>query len=126
MKSIHHDAEGDILTLTFQEYANQQHTGIELSDNLVLYYNPESAEPIRLVIISYQALLRASAKTPIPLDGLTNAPKQVRATVMAMLERPPLVGFLQVVKSPGTTPPTSRLQALFTPDALQMVTSAGD
>jgi hypothetical protein len=58
MKAIHYDAEGDILTVTFSDVTEQKHTGIELSDNLVLYYNPETEQPLQLIVISYQALLQ--------------------------------------------------------------------
>ena len=40
MKVIHYDAEGDILSVTFAETGEQLHTGVELTDNIVLYYDP--------------------------------------------------------------------------------------
>jgi hypothetical protein len=40
MKAIYYDAEGDILSVTFAEAGGRKHAGIELSDNIVLYYNP--------------------------------------------------------------------------------------
>ena len=70
MKAIHYDAEGDILSVTFSESNEQMHTGIELSDNIVLYYNPDTGKPLQLILVSYRALLQASAQAPILLDGL--------------------------------------------------------
>lgn len=121
MKSIHYDAEGDILSVTFSEANDQKHTGIELTDNLVLYYNPETEQPLKLLIISYQALLQASAKSLIILDGLADAPAKIRAMVIAILQRAPLTAFLHLIEMRGNTLLASRLQAVFTPDALQMV-----
>lgn len=65
MKSIHYDVEGDILSVTFVEAAGQKHTGIELMDQIVLYYNPDTARPLQLVVLSYQVLLQASRRSPL-------------------------------------------------------------
>src|SRR5215213_9063410 len=108
MKAIHYDAEGDILSITFSEALEQKQVGIELSDNLVFYYNPETKQPLTLILISYQSLLTASTKTPIVMDGLAAAPAQVQATVISMLERAPLTAFMQLIKATGNTPPSSR------------------
>lgn len=121
MKSIQYDAEGDILSVTFSEANDQKHTGIELTDNLVLYYNPETEQPLKLLIISYQALLQASAKSLIILDGLADAPAKIRAMVIAILQRAPLTAFLHLIEMRGNTLLASRLQTVFIPDALQMV-----
>jgi hypothetical protein len=121
MKAIHYDAEGDILSVTFSETTGQKHTGIELSDNIILYYNPETEKPLKLILLSYQALLQASIQTPILLDGLIQAPVKVQATVLALLQRAPLTAFLQLVEAPGKAAPTSRLHEIFSPSALQMV-----
>src|SRR6266487_3010776 len=96
MKAIHYDAEGDILSVTFSEATGQKQTGIELSDNIILYYNPETEKPLQLILLSYQALLQASIQNPILLDGLPQAPAKVQATVLALLQRAPLTAFLQV------------------------------
>jgi uncharacterized protein YuzE len=130
MKAIHYDAEGDILSITFTESNDHQlvdelpqnHTGIELSDNIVLYYNPETEQPIKLILLSYQGLLQASKQVPILLDTLAEAPAQVQTTVTALLKRAPLTAFLQFVEARDEkTPPTSRLHEIFTPAALQTV-----
>jgi len=122
MKAIHYDAEGDILSVTFSEAAEQKHKGIELSDNIVLYYNPETEKPLKLILVSYQAMLQASQQAPILLNGLAQAPVKVQATVTALLNQAPLTAFLQMVGTQGQLPLTSRLHEIFTPATLQMVT----
>ena len=124
MKALHYDAEGDILTVTFDEKNAQPQTGIELSDNIIVYYNPETGQPLQLIMLSYQAMLAASANMPIILDGLSSAPPKVQAIIIALLEQPPLNAFLRLIAARGDTPHASQLQAIFTPDALQVV-SAG-
>ncbi len=121
MKAIHYDAEGDILSITFSEAKTQTQSGIELSDNIVLYYNPETAEPLELILVSYQAMVRASAQQPLLLDGLAEAPAKIQRLVKTILGRAPLSAFLQIVDSHGSTPPTSRLREIFTPATLQTV-----
>ena len=78
MKTIHYDAEGDILSVTFAESSHEAHTGIVLADNIVLYYNPETGQPLELILVSYQAMVRASERRPILLDGLArhSAPRR--------------------------------------------------
>ena len=124
MKSIHYDAEGDILSVTFVEVAGQKHTGIELTDQIVLYYNPDTARPLQLVVLSYQALLQASRRSPLRLDGLAHAPLKVRATVMALLQSAPLAAFFQMIETPGMTSPTSRLHEVFAPAMMQTISAA--
>ena len=129
MKALHYDAEdydaeGDILTVTFDEENAQPQTGIELSDNIIVYYNPETEQPLQLIMLSYQAMLAASANMPIVLDGLSSAPPKVQTIIIALLERAPMNAFLQLIEAHGDAPHASRLQAVFTPDALQVVSAA--
>ncbi len=121
MKAIHYDAEGDILSITFAETKEQRHTGFELSDNIVLYFNPETEEPLKLILLNYRALLQASPQTPILLDGLARAPDKVQATVKALLQRPPLTVFMQTVETRSQAPPTSQLCNIFTPNTVQTI-----
>jgi hypothetical protein len=123
MKAIYYDAEGDILEVTFAEADKQRQTGVELSENIVLYYNPDTARPLKLILISYQALVQAGVQQPIVLDGLARAPVHVRASLTAMLQREPLASLLQFEVHNGGAP-SSRLRAVFTPTALQTVTGA--
>ena len=52
MKAIHYDTEGDILTVTFSEANALSQRGIELSDNIVLYYDAATDEPLSLILLS--------------------------------------------------------------------------
>ena len=122
MKYIHYDADGDILSITFAEAEGQAHTGVELSDNIVLYYNPETKQALELVLQSYRALQQASAQTPLPLEGLTRAPVKVRETILFLLRRAPVSGFLQLVETHDKQPLASRLSQVFAPSVLQAVT----
>jgi len=118
MKAIHYDAEGDILSVTFAEVGAQKQTGVELNDNIVLYYNPETEKPLKLILVSYQAMLQASLQMPILLDGLGQAPSQVQKTVLRLLQHAPLTAFFHLEDKAG---PTSRLQEIFAPATLQTV-----
>jgi hypothetical protein len=118
MKYIHYDAEGDILSVVFAEGA--QHTGVEISDNIVLYYDPETGEPLGLILSSYRAMLYASVQAPLPLAGLARAPANVRRTLLAALQRAPLTSFIQLTEPPGTRVPSSRLSEIFSPAVLQV------
>jgi hypothetical protein len=121
MKAIHYDTEGDILSVTFAESSHEAHTGIELTDNIVLYYNPDTGQPLELILVSYQTMVRASEQTPILLDGLARMPAKLRATILTLLQSAPLTAFLQVADASGKKGPTGRLFEIFTPTALQTV-----
>jgi hypothetical protein len=121
MKAIHYDTESDILSVTFSETENQNHVGLELSDNIVFYYNPETKLPLKLVLLSYRAMLQASAKAPILLDGLNQAPIEVQTTIAVLLKSKPVSAFVQIIETIDKTSLTSKLHDIFTPDTLQMV-----
>jgi len=121
MKAIHYDAEGDILAVTFAETNGRNHTGVELSDNIVLYLDAETGRPYQLILVSYQAMVRASARASIALDGLDSAPATLRATIVDLLQREPLTAFLQIKQARGASTATGRLVEVFTPSALQSV-----
>jgi hypothetical protein len=92
MKYLHYDIEGDILDVTFAD--GQPNVGVELSDNIVLYYNSQTHEALKLIVLSYQALLQASKNKPVLLDGLASMPIQVQQTVISIIQHPPVASFL--------------------------------
>lgn len=94
MKAIHYDAEGDILSISFAETGERSHTGVELSDNIILYLDPVTEQPLTLILSSYQAMLLAHAQTPMSLDGLDRTPVALRTTILNLLQRTPLNNFL--------------------------------
>jgi hypothetical protein len=121
MKSIHYDSEGDILTVTFAHADDQPMRGVELNDNIVLYYNRKTKEPIELILVSYQALLKASARQPLQLGGLQVLPVSVRMAVLRMIRRAPVSNFLKLVEARGRQMPASYPAEIFTSNALQAV-----
>jgi hypothetical protein len=100
MKYIHYDAEGDILSVTFAESKGQTHKGVELSDNIVFYYNPETRKPLGLVLLSYRALLQASTLTPIPPSN-GSCPSQSAENSYTLITTRPRNKFLSVDRSTG-------------------------
>lgn len=119
MKSIHYDAEGDILAVTFAE--GQTHTGVELSDNIIVYYNPENEKLLKLIMVSYYAMLRASQHRAIELDGLQMMNPAARTKVMRVLRSPSLNPFLQLEFVQNTHLQLSRVNEVFTPATWQSV-----
>jgi len=119
MKAINYDAEGDILSVKFTEAKEQVHTGIELTDNIVLYFNPETEQPLHLILSSYQAMMHASIQAPLSLDELSKILSAYQTTILKILQCAPLSSFLQIVEIPMKTPPTGRLHGVFSPQALR-------
>lgn len=119
MKAFHYDIEGDILSVTFADATGQANVGVELSDNIVVYYNPETLQPLKLILVSYRAMVEASATTAIELDGLERLPKQRQTAIANMLGRKPLTTFLQLEEK--RFPSATYLPQLFTPTAWQSV-----
>lgn len=125
MKAIHYDAEGDILSVTFAETGQQNHTGVELSDNIVLYYNPDTEKPLKLIMVSYQAMLQESRQRPLLLNGLVETSPKVRAMILNLLRHEPLTAFFQLREGDHQATPTSHLHEIFTPTTWQAVMTNG-
>jgi len=121
MKSIHYDSEGDILTVKFIPTGDQPTRGVELNDNVVLYYNPKTKEPVELILVSYQAVLRADDQKSLRLDGLTKLPVSVRNLVLRMIRRPPVSDFLELRETRGNKLQRSYPTQVFTSHALKAV-----
>jgi hypothetical protein len=117
MKKIQYDAEGDILSVTFVEVDDQPHTGVELNENIILYFDPETEQPIKLILLSYQRLAGASRRQPITLEGLATLPEVVRSRVLRIVDRPPVASFVHLVRAEDATP-TGVLDQVFTPATL--------
>ena len=118
MKNIQYDAEGDVLSVAFVEVAEQPHTGVELNDNIVLYFNPRTEQPIKLILTSYQRMADASRRQPISLEGLAELPGAMRAQVLRIVGKPPVSSFVHLI-STSDAAPTTRLDQVFTPATLQ-------
>ncbi|MGA9351804.1 MAG: DUF2283 domain-containing protein [Anaerolineae bacterium] len=94
-----YDREGDILSLFFNDVKGQRNTGIELNDNVVLYFNPDTQEALCLIIIDYSKMIARTERGELkafPLSGLSQLPPEVRATVLRILRSAPVNEFLAV------------------------------
>jgi hypothetical protein len=118
MKKIHYDAEGDILTVTFAESKGLPHTGIDLADNIVLYLDEQTGQPLELLVIDYQLLRLENLTRPITLDGVNKLPADLEQRVQAALKHSPLNSILEWVDTIASMPRV-QLQAVLTPVALR-------
>ncbi len=121
MKSILYDSEGDILTVVFVENNDQRTRGVELSDNVVLYYNVKTKQPIQLILTSYLAMLEASTRKPLRLNGLQKMPASIRNSILRIIRVPPVSHFLGVVGTRPRHAPTSYPMNVLTSTALKAV-----
>lgn len=121
MKAIHYDLEGDILTVTFGKSGSRKNTGVELTDNIVIYYEPETELPLQLILIGYRAMRKASTRRAIPLTGLSRLPDARRDLILRLLRRLPVAYFLRLVENGHRARVAGRLGDIFVPDALRAV-----
>ena len=94
-----YDREGDILSLFFRDVKGQRNTGVELNDNIVLYFNPDTEEALCLIIIDYSKMIARTdggEREAFPLVGLSKLPLEVRTTVLRILRSAPVNEFLVV------------------------------
>ena len=94
-----YDREGDILSLFFKDVKGQRNTGVELNDNIVLYFNPDTQEALCLIVIDYSKMIARTDRgewKAFPLSGLSKLPPGVRATVLRILRSAPVNEFLAV------------------------------
>jgi len=90
-------------------------------DNVVLYFDPATEEPLKIILLSYVRLIAASARQPLPLDGLAELPLPLRRTVLKLLRSAPVNLFLRLVE-PETLPvPASLMMEVFTPAILKAI-----
>jgi hypothetical protein len=120
MRNIDYDLEGDILTVTFAESKGRVHTGVELTDNIVLYFDPTTEEPLQLILISYRRLLEAQ---PLRLDRLNEVPDDLRAAALRLVCRAPVANFLRLEEGRRTVP-AGRVTEIFLPTVLGAMTPA--
>jgi uncharacterized protein YuzE len=94
-----YDREGDILSLFFQDVKGQRNTGIELNDNIVLYFNPDTEEALCLILIDYSKMIARTdggESKAFSLSGLSKLSPEIRATVLRILRSAPVDAFLAV------------------------------
>jgi hypothetical protein len=94
-----YDREGDILSLFFKDVKEQRNTGVELNDNIVLYFNPDTQEALCLIVIDYSKMITRTDRRQwkaFPLSGLSKLPPEIRATVLRILRSAPVNEYLAV------------------------------
>jgi hypothetical protein len=116
MKGIHYDTEGDILTVKLVESNGAPSRGIELSEHIVFYYNPQTSEPLELILHSYQRLVAFTSKQSVALTGLDPLLPDERSTLMRALQHPSVSHF--VTLQPDQT---VRVNPVFIPSLLNAV-----
>lgn len=117
MRNFYYDAEGDILTVTFSEAPKEQATGIELHDNVVLYFIPDQAKVLELILISYDALLKNPR--PLRLKALTKLQPDWQQKILSMLQKEPANNFLNIEYSDATPIPFLSLKKVFDPEIMK-------
>lgn len=73
------------------------------------------------MLVSYQAMLRASVRSPILLDGLHQTPPKVRKTILRLLQQAPLAALIELEENREQGMPSSRLHEVFIPTMLHSV-----
>ncbi len=119
-----YDPEGDIFTVFFQDTRNSRSAGLELNPSIVLYFDPETAQPIEIIFIDYSRLLAAQSAGddgPLTLLALSNLTAEERATIVQVLKTAPVKEFLEL--QPGS-PPTIRLNPSKAPRTLRQMPAA--
>jgi len=89
-----------------------------LTDNIVLYFDPTTEEPLQLILVSYRRLLEAP---PIRLDGLAEVPDDLRAAALRLVCRAPVANFLRLEEGRRTVP-AGHVTEIFLPTVLGAIT----
>jgi len=95
MKELYYDAEGDILTVNFPSAKAKKETGIEITDNIVLYFDSVNEKPLQMIFVCYNRLVQYTRRRPLPLDKLASYPKRLQRIALKLLQTPPVSHFLE-------------------------------
>lgn len=92
---IEYDREGDILELLFARGSGR---GVELSEELVLRYDPTTNQPLSLLLIGFSHFFQPTAYGPesYRLTGLERLPADERTRILQILTTPPVDQYLHV------------------------------
>jgi len=110
MKEINYDPEGDILTVHFLDYA-KQHAGLEITDNIVLYFDTVNEKPLEMILICYSRLVTYTRKNPLKLK-LSKYPKRLQKIALKLIQQPPVSNFLELNASDTAAYHTVRVKKL--------------
>ena len=113
---VNYDQEADVLYVSF---AQSQHiTGIELTDNILLWVDTGNAggEPphaVGLTFVNFTPIIASHRDRPltISLEQLRNLPKELWPAVLTVLTAPAVSGFLttELTIAPCVPPLPERL-----------------
>ena len=117
MRNFHYDAEGDILTVSFCESPIEGVTGIELHENVVLYFIPDQGKVLELILISYGAMLKD--QQPLRLEALTKLQSDWRQKLLNILQREPANHFLHIEKKDAMSIPVLHIKKVFDPEIMK-------
>lgn len=92
---IEYDREGDILEIFFAEGAGR---GLDLTDEIVLRYDPQSGRPLSLIFLTFSKLMQPTEYGPesFYLHRLQRLSVAERNQVMHILTSPPVNHYLRV------------------------------
>ena len=117
MRNFYYDAEGDILTVTFSDAPKEEATGIELHENVVLYFTPDQEKVLELILISYNSILKNSK--PLRLNALRKLQPDWQQRILNLLQQEPAINFLRIEKSDATATPALYIKKVFDPDIMK-------
>jgi len=117
MRNFYYDAEGDILTVNFSEEPKKEATGIELHENIVLYFIPDQEKVLELILISYNSLLKNPQ--PLRLEALTELQPDWQQTILHILQKEPANNFLHIEKKDATSIPVLYIKKVFDPEIMK-------
>lgn len=92
---VEYDREGDMLEIFFAKGAG---TGLELSDEIVLRYDPEQNLPLSLIFLTFSKLIQPTefGVESFQLTGVEHLAKPKRNQIMDMLTSSPINHYLHV------------------------------
>jgi len=92
---IEYDREGDMLEIFFAQGAG---TGLELNDEIVLRYDPETNSPLSLIFITFSKLIQPTEYgiESFQLTGIEQLTPLRRNQIFAMLTSSPINHYLHV------------------------------
>jgi len=109
--TIRFDEEGDILYISFRP--GEKAMGINLTEHILLRFDPETKAAIGLTLFDYSLLMQPTEVGPrsFPLTGLEPLSPDLRQSVVALITTPPVNRFLKV--SLYAPSPKQRLPLLY-------------
>jgi hypothetical protein len=117
MRNFYYDAEGDILTVTFGEAPKDEATGIELHENVVLYFTPDQGKVLELILISYGAMLKD--QKPLHLKALTKLQPVWQQKILNILQKEPANHFLHIEKRDAAPIHLLYIKKVFDPEIMK-------